>query len=70
LIQYKERIVIVALNTIAAMYEINQGGYSKEITYLPKSLKSKPHFNVFVTAYDYPNKEELIKRYDEIFLEC
>lgn len=63
---YRRRIDVVPLNTIAALYQIKQSKYSDDITYLPKYLKSKPYFNAFVTASDYPDKEALLQRYDEI----
>jgi polar amino acid transport system substrate-binding protein len=66
LMLYRGRIDVVPLNTISAIYEINQDGYSDDIIYLPKSLKSKPYFNAFVTNSDYPNKEKIMGKYDSI----
>ncbi|MEH6445190.1 MAG: transporter substrate-binding domain-containing protein [Oceanospirillaceae bacterium] len=63
---YLGRIDTVPLNTASALYEIKKNGYSEEITFLPKSLKSKPYYNAFVAASSYPNKEELRQQYDEV----
>jgi len=60
------RIDAVPLNTVSALYEIKAKGYSDQITFLPKVLKSKPYFNAFVTSSNHPRKVEIIKRYDEI----
>jgi polar amino acid transport system substrate-binding protein len=62
------RIDAVPLNTISALYQIKKNGLTEKITYLPKHLKSKPYFNAFVAASNYPNKEELLLKYDEIIL--
>jgi polar amino acid transport system substrate-binding protein len=65
---HKGRIDAVPLNTASALYEINKNGLSNEITHLPKNLKSKPYFNAFVAASNYPNKEDLLLKYDDIVL--
>jgi polar amino acid transport system substrate-binding protein len=63
---YRGRIDTVPLNTTSALYEIKKLGLSDSIVYLPKPLKSKSYFNAFVAASDYPNKKEIMERYDEI----
>jgi polar amino acid transport system substrate-binding protein len=59
------RMDVVPMNTLVALYEAKQEGYSNKITYLPKPFKSKPYYNTFVRASDYPGLKKIIKKYDE-----
>lgn len=63
------RIDAVPLNTKTTLYEIKKNGLSREITYLPKPLKSTQYYNTFVKKSNYPNLEEIIKKYDVILKE-
>ncbi|WP_269424965.1 substrate-binding periplasmic protein [Kiloniella laminariae] len=60
------RFDLVPLNTISTLYEEKHRGNLSKISYLPTPLKSTRYYNVFSKASDFPDKEDLIKRYDEI----
>lgn len=60
------RIDILPYNTNVGLYESHIGGYSDKITYLKKPLKKKKYFNTFPRKSDYPNMENIKKRYDKI----
>ncbi|BDU51558.1 substrate-binding periplasmic protein [Haliovirga abyssi] len=60
------RIDLLPYNTNAALYEAHVGGFSDKITYLKKPLKKRDYFNTFPRKSDYPNMENIKKKYDEI----
>ncbi|MEH6631397.1 MAG: ABC transporter substrate-binding protein [Halopseudomonas aestusnigri] len=64
-----KRFDAVPMNTISTLYEEREKGNLDKITYLPKALKSKPYYNVFTKASDYPNVSELIEEYSSIIKE-
>lgn len=59
------RFDIVPLETFVTKYLAKKGNYSDKIYMLPKTLKSKPYYNLFVKNSTYPNLNELIEKYDE-----
>ncbi|WP_020592138.1 substrate-binding periplasmic protein [Kiloniella laminariae] len=60
------RFDLVPLNTISTLYEEKRNGNLGKISYLPHPLKSTRYYNVFTKASDFPDQENLIRRYDEI----
>lgn len=62
----KNRIDLVPLNTLATLYESKLKGYRDKISYLEKPLKSKPYYNTFVKASNYPNIDKIRLEYDAI----
>ena len=65
----KNRIDVVPLNTITTLYEEKKRGTLSKLSYLPKPLKSKPYYNVFTRASTHPDKERIIREYDNIIKE-
>ncbi len=61
-----KRFDLVPLNTLSTLYEEKKRGNLHKLSYLPKPLKSKPYYNVFTKASNYPEKQKLIKKYDKI----
>jgi len=53
-----------ANSRIDTLYQAKQGGYFDKITYLEKPLKEKKYYNTFVRVSDYPNIENIKRRYD------
>jgi polar amino acid transport system substrate-binding protein len=64
-----DRIDLVPLNTVVALYNSKLNGYRNKISYLEKPIKSKPYFNAFVKASNYPNIDKIRKEYDVILKE-
>ncbi|MCP4486705.1 MAG: amino acid ABC transporter substrate-binding protein [Gammaproteobacteria bacterium] len=62
----KKRIDVVPRNTIQTLYEEGKSGNIEQLAYLPRSFKNEPYYFAFSKASDYPNMNEIIKRYDEI----
>lgn len=59
------RIDAVPMNTISTLYEEKKAGRLDELSYLPKPLITKPYYNAFAKASNYPDIEGLVARYDE-----
>ena len=64
-----KRFDMVPLNTQATLYEANKNGYSERLSYLPKPIKSKPYYNTFVKASNYPDLDKIKDKYDRILRE-
>ncbi|RED49668.1 amino acid ABC transporter substrate-binding protein (PAAT family) [Aestuariispira insulae] len=63
------RFDLVPLNTISTLYEQKNAGNLDKIAYLPKPLKTKPYYNVFVKASDFPGIAAMPAKYDQIIQE-
>jgi polar amino acid transport system substrate-binding protein len=59
------RIDAVPMNTFDTLYAAKLNGTQDKISYLKKPLKEKPYYNAFTKNSDYPQKEIIIKKYDE-----
>ncbi|MBI9099732.1 MAG: transporter substrate-binding domain-containing protein [Spirochaetaceae bacterium] len=60
------RFDMVPLNTQATLYDSLRNGFADKIAYLPKPIKSKPYYNTFVKASDYPDLDKIREEYDII----
>ncbi len=66
---FGKRFDLVLLNTLSTLYEEKKRGNLHKLSYLTKPLKSKPYYNVFTKASNYPEKQKLINKYDKIVRE-
>lgn len=64
-----KRFDMVPMNTLLTSYELKKNGLISKVDFLPVPLKKSSYYNVFVKKSDYPNLEELVKKYDEILKE-
>lgn len=63
---FKKRVDLIPMNKTDFQYQIRQMGRSKDIYMLQKPIQLKAYYNVFPKKSNYPNRENIIKRYDEI----
>ena len=63
---FGKRFDMAPLNTQATLYEAKKKGFSNDISFLPKPIKSKPYYNTFVKSSTYPNINEIRNQYDII----
>lgn len=64
-----KRFDMVPMNTLITYYELKKSGIISKVDFLPTPLKKSSYYNVFVKKSDYPNLEELVKKYDEVLKE-
>lgn len=63
------RFDLVPLNTQVTLYEAKENNFLNLIGYLKKPIKSKPYYNTFVKASDYPDLDKIREYYDIILKE-
>lgn len=61
-----KRFDLVPLNTKATLYEAKMKGIIDKISYLPKPIKDKEYFNIFIKASTYPGLMDIAQKYDVI----
>ncbi|GAB2185575.1 transporter substrate-binding domain-containing protein [Roseibium sp. LAB1] len=59
-----KRVDAVPMNTISTLYEEKKAGRLDQLATLPLPLITKPYYNVFAKASNYPDIKSLPARYD------
>lgn len=60
----KKRFDIVPLNTQATLYNLKNQKLSNKVSFLPKPLKEEDYYNTFIKKSEYPDLDEIVKKYD------
>lgn len=60
-----KRVDLAPMSTQITLYGLSNA-QRKQVSYLPKPLKSKPYYNVFSKASAHPDRDKIVKAYDRI----